>query len=378
MATGSQGIGVAILADRVALVHRLRLASGLVLFAFVLSHLLNHAVGLLSLAAATAVQGWFVAFWRALPVTAVLLGALALHFALALWAIYRRRILRMPAWEAVQIAVGLAIPPLLAGHLVGTRIAAELAGTQTAYAYVIWNILQDPLRVVLQFLLLLVAWTHGAIGLHFWLRLQDWYLASYRIWRGLAAAVPVLALAGFVLMGREVARLADDPVWLETMLRAAAPPAGPYRAALAGVRDWIWIGFATLVAATLAARQLRALVESRLARVQLHYPQRSIAISPGQTVLEASRSAGMTHVSVCGGRARCGSCRIVVGRGAEQLPAPSPTEARVLERLGVPGGVRLACQVRPAADLEVRPLLRRPPAGDSFSSYRHPLLDDSE
>src|SRR3989441_2438092 len=34
-----------------------------------------------------------------------------------------RRHLRMPAWEATQLVLGLAIPPLLASHIVGTRVA---------------------------------------------------------------------------------------------------------------------------------------------------------------------------------------------------------------------------------------------------------------
>ena len=44
-------------------------------------------------------------------------------------------------------------------------------------------------------------------------------------------------------------------------------------------------------------------------------------------------------------------------RGAEHLPPPSPEEARVLERVGAPPQVRLACQLRPTMPLEVIPLL---------------------
>src|SRR5262249_20324361 len=41
----------------------------------------------------------------------------------------------------------------------------------------------------------------------------------------------------------------------------------------------------------------------------------------------------------------------------ETLPAPEPLEARALERIHAGNGIRLACQVRPTADLSVTPLL---------------------
>jgi adenylate cyclase len=78
---------------------------------------------------------------------------------------------------------------------------------------------------------------------------------------------------------------------------------------------------------------------------------------PGATVLETLRANGIPHASVCGGRARCTTCRIHVGRGAESLPPPEPLEAKALARIGAMPGMRLACQVRPTRDLAVTPLL---------------------
>jgi adenylate cyclase len=43
--------------------------------------------------------------------------------------------------------------------------------------------------------------------------------------------------------------------------------------------------------------------------------------------------------------------------GAERLPAPNPTEAAALARIHAPAAVRLACQIRPAYSLTVRPLV---------------------
>jgi adenylate cyclase len=83
----------------------------------------------------------------------------------------------------------------------------------------------------------------------------------------------------------------------------------------------------------------------------------TVAVSPGTSLLEASRSAGIPHASVCGGRGRCSTCRIRVTRGAERLPPPAAGEARVLARIGATEDIRLACQVRPTHDVAVVPLL---------------------
>jgi adenylate cyclase len=80
-------------------------------------------------------------------------------------------------------------------------------------------------------------------------------------------------------------------------------------------------------------------------------------ILPGATVLEALRENGIPHASVCGGRARCTTCRILVTKGLDQLPEPSGLEARALARIGATPGMRLACQICPTADISVMPLL---------------------
>src|SRR5262249_45744842 len=70
---------------------RLRLASGLVLFAYLTTHYLNHALGLVSRQALDQGSEIFVFVWRN-PVGNVLLyGALTVHMLLALWALYQRR-----------------------------------------------------------------------------------------------------------------------------------------------------------------------------------------------------------------------------------------------------------------------------------------------
>jgi adenylate cyclase len=92
--------------------------------------------------------------------------------------------------------------------------------------------------------------------------------------------------------------------------------------------------------------------------VRISYPNgRHVSVSPGTSILEASRGAGIPHASVCGGRGRCSTCRVRIGAGARNLPPPSEAEAAVLKRISAAPSVRLACQTRPTGDVEATPLL---------------------
>src|SRR4029453_7387943 len=118
-------------------VRQLRLWAGLTLFAFVLTHLCNHALGLVSLEAMERARVWFLATWRSVPGSVLLSTAFTVHLLLGLWSLYQRRHLRMPAWEATQLGLGLVIPLLLAPHVIGTRVAGDLYDAVDSYARVL-------------------------------------------------------------------------------------------------------------------------------------------------------------------------------------------------------------------------------------------------
>jgi adenylate cyclase len=117
-------------------VRRLRLTTGLILFAFVTTHLVNHGLGLISLDAMEAGRWWFTAVWRSGPGTVLLYGAALTHIALAFLALYQRRHLRLPAADAWQLGLGLVLPVLLASHVVGTRVAHEMYGYEDSHSIV--------------------------------------------------------------------------------------------------------------------------------------------------------------------------------------------------------------------------------------------------
>ena len=113
------------------------LITGLILFLYVTTHLLNHTLGLISLEAMEAGRDIFLLIWRNPLGTLIIYGSILIHFALAIWALFRRRSLSMTFSEAAQLTFGISIRLLLAMHVMGTRVAHEIAGTTDNYAYVL-------------------------------------------------------------------------------------------------------------------------------------------------------------------------------------------------------------------------------------------------
>ncbi len=355
---------------------RLHLITGLVLFSYLLVHFGNHVLLLVSIDAADAMLGAVHPWITWAPVTALLMDAAAVHVALAMLALWRRRTLRFTGYEAAQYLLGFSLPLMLLPHIAGTRLPDSLYDANWGYyrnlLTVFW--LLDPWRGVTQAVLLLAAWGHACIGLRFWLRLQPW-AAPWRPALGVVALLlPTLALAGMLAGGNEVRlRLAGDPDFLPAVL-AARPPVA-VQAEIAGVVAWVRLGLVALVAGIFVARAARLLLHRRLGGVRIGYPNgRSITVPRGFSVLEASWMLGVPHASVCGGRGRCSTCRVRVQALPGALPPPAEAEARVLARVGAAPDVRLACQLRPNAALAVTPL-RDPalPAG-TLLRFRSPGL----
>jgi len=341
-------------------VRQLRLASGLVLFAYVASHLANHAAGIVSLEAAEALRKVFLVTWRTPVSTFLLYGALLVHFVLGLYAIYRRRTLAIPARELAQLTLGLAIPLLMLDHVKGTRVAFALYGQTDSYARVVWD-LWRPAEGLRQVAMLGAVWTHGCLGLHFLLRYRAWYPRYRTPLLLLAIALPALALFGFWSIGRELALLSRDQAWFAEHMAPLFTLTSPERGALKTIESAFEWAYGGVLGALVGAMVIRRVAE-RVGRtlVSVRYPGgRTVVVPRGFSVLEASRTGGIPHTSVCGGRGRCSTCRVRVLSAAGELPRPRTDEQRTLVRIGAPKDVRLACQLRPHGDLAVVPLVER-------------------
>jgi hypothetical protein len=117
------------------------------MFVYATCHLISHATGLFLLDSIERIgHDIILAPWRTPIGLSLLLAAFLTHLGLGLWALYRRRHLRMPAIEAWQLGLGLTIPLLLAPHVTDARLGVLLYGLEDSYfrvLYVFWVL--DPL-----------------------------------------------------------------------------------------------------------------------------------------------------------------------------------------------------------------------------------------
>jgi adenylate cyclase len=332
----------------------LRLVTGLVLAVYVVLHLLNLAAGLVSIDAMEGYRRVVTTLWYNPVIGILLYVSLLTHFLLALWSLYRRSNLRLKAWEAMQLTFGLLVLPLAAAHIIGTRLRAEIFHVEVTYEQVIALYWLQPWQGWRQVAVVLIVWLHMTLGLHYWLRLKPWYPAAVPYLYPAAVMIPVLALLSLWRNGLALEPLIESPTWIDRTLGPLQP-----QAAWAGhVENWALAAMAGLLLATLAARQVRRAIRSRYGSYRLSLDSgRRLAAPVGFTMLEAIRSAGIPHASVCGGRGRCTTCRVRINAGLETLHDPNDVERRALARIDAPGNVRLACQSRPRRDLSIVPLL---------------------
>jgi adenylate cyclase len=342
-----------------AIERRARHVTGLILFSFATTHFLNHACGLLRLDAMEAARLVLLWPWRTVIGQVLLYGSFAVHGGLGLYALYRRRHFRMPRGERWQLLLGLSIPTLFAAHAINVRLGTLLFGLDDSYPRVLtnlWFLAADPgPRMTQQFLLLLILWTHGCLGIAMWLRPKPWYPRWAPMLAVAITLLPVLAVLGIAEAGwQAVDAAAVEPQLFRNYVLAGTP----IGASLTDLRNWTLALYGALVIGVLTLRALRQRRERRDRPVVITYPAgRAVTVPHGFSVLEASRWAGIDHASICGGRGRCSTCRVLVTAGLEGLPPASALERTTLERIGAPARVRLACQLRPGRALAVIPLL---------------------
>src|SRR3984957_1677169 len=335
-------------------VRQVRLACGVVLFTYLVSHFLNHALGNISAEARAPGLYYHTVFWQFLPVAILLYTAALLHSGLGIWALYQRRQFRWNAIEPLQLVLGLSIPALIIAHIAGVRLGQSLFGQEKAYPqvfYAYWVVW--PYKMWLMYSVLLIAWIHGCIGLYFWLRMQSFYKRAAPFLLAAAILIPTLALLGLYQGGRSVVDDSTSAEWRTENLSPRHVGTVAEQDVLDDITTYFLIFYLGLVGLVLLARGARALNERRAGMISLSYGNgRTLRVPKGLSVLEASLRYNVPHASVCGGRARCSTCRIRVIGDCSRLPEPSQREAFVLNRVGASDpSIRLACQLRPETDL---------------------------
>jgi adenylate cyclase len=336
-------------------VRQIRLVCGLVLFAYLVSHFLNHALGNISLDALATGVHYHKQFWQFLPVAIMFYTAALVHAGLGIWALYERRQFRWKAMEPLQLVLGLSIPLLIVAHVTSIRLGQALFGQEKLYPQVLYAYwLVYPYRIWLTLAALIIAWIHGSIGLYFWLRMKAFFKRAAPFLLAAAVLVPTLALLGLYQGGRSVVKESASAEWRAANLAQDKIGTPEQADMLERIVDVLLIGYLGLLGFVVAARGVRALNERRRGMITLSYGNgRTIRVPKGLSVLEASLRHQVPHASVCGGRARCSTCRIRVIGDCTSLPVPSNREAFVLNRVGTGSdpAIRLACQLRPETDI---------------------------
>jgi len=332
---------------------QVRLVSGVILFAYLVSHFLNHALGNISLEALADGVYLHTLFWQFLPVTILFYAACLVHTGLGIWALYERRQFRWKAIEPLQLALGLSIPMLIIAHVIGIRLGQTLFGHERLYPqilflYWIWA----PWRIPMMLAVMTIAWVHGCIGLYLWLRMKAFYKRAAPFLLAAAVLVPTLSMLGFYQSGRMVIDLDSDEWRAETQSQRLIGTRAEAQT-LDRITDYFLFGYFGLIGIALLARGARAVNERRRGMINLSYGNgRTVRVPRGLSVLEASLRNNVPHASVCGGRARCSTCRIRIIGDHSDLPVPSQREAFVLGRVGTSDpSIRLACQLRPDCDI---------------------------
>ncbi|GGI31612.1 adenylate/guanylate cyclase domain-containing protein [Bradyrhizobium guangdongense] len=333
---------------------QVRLVCGIILFAYVVSHFLNHALGNISVDAMQAGVYYHVAFWQFLPVAIVFYTAALTHMGLGVYALYQRRQFRWRTIEPLQLLLGLSIPALVMAHVIGIRLGQMLYGHEKLYPQELYLFfVVAPARLWTMTILLIVAWVHGCIGIYFWLRLKPFFTRAAPYLLAAAVLIPTLALLGIYQGGRSVAADSEDGDWRKQNYTQREVGTFAQADTLDRITGALTISYIGLLGLALLGRGVRGWRERRGGMIALSYGNgKTVRVPKGLSVLEASLRHNVPHASVCGGRARCSTCRIRIIGDHGALPEPSQREAFVLARVGTADpSIRLACQLRPDCDL---------------------------
>ncbi len=344
---------------------------------FAATHLATLSLGLVSLDALETTRTLIGGFWHLPVISLVVPVALTLHVSGALGSVLRRVSLRMPAGEVTRAVFGLMIPLGLLGHLIATRLFFSLYDLEVSYA--LFFLLDQPVPLLFTVAMLALIWTHACIGLYYWLRLRRWFERLSHAFVGFVLIFPTLAILGTVNAARQATANAADPQWAAGLVQQLPMAPTELRGLIEPAYQICLLVWLSAVAVAFASRWLIIALKARHKTIQIQYSTgEKVMAFPGTSLLDTSRLARIDHVSVCGGRGRCSTCRVRIETGAETLAPPAVDEHRILERIGAPTHVRLACQTFPEGNVRIHPLVQKPPPPARVTARREITLSSEQ
>lgn len=92
---------------------------------------------------------------------------------------------------------------------------------------------------------------------------------------------------------------------------------------------------------------------------QIYYlpDERRVETDADESILAAALNAGIPHTNVCGGNARCSTCRVMILDGLEHCTPRTEKELALAGRLNFCPSIRLACQTKITGNVNLRRLV---------------------
>jgi adenylate cyclase len=84
---------------------------------------------------------------------------------------------------------------------------------------------------------------------------------------------------------------------------------------------------------------------------------RSVESEEGESILQTSLRLNIPHTHLCGGHARCSTCRIIILEGLENCSQRNDLEQNLANRLNFTPQIRLACQTNISGQVKLRRLV---------------------
>lgn len=238
-------------------IRQVRLVTGLVLFAYVISHFANHALGNVSLGAMDDGLYYHAVFWKSWPMTIVLYGSVAIHPGLGIWALYAHRHFRWTGVELTQLVFGLSIPVFIISHVIGVRLAASLFGHEKDYPQVFFAYwVYRPEMQWSMYAVLLVSWIHGCIGIYFWVRGKPYFKKIASLLLALAVILPTVSMLGLYQASRTVQVASTAPEWRAEILSREKIGTPAEQVTLEQISSYTLYGYFGLIGLALVARQI--------------------------------------------------------------------------------------------------------------------------
>ena len=348
------------------IIRQLRIYTGILLFFYSLTHLLNHSVNVISIEAADFVrENYFHFLWKNSIGYFLLYASLIIHIILGFYSILTKKSFKITGREWIQILFPVLALLVLLQHIGGGFILSRF-DVDIKYSLLYALLSSDPNELVagavLFSLMVIFIWVHGVIGIHGLLKFN--FKSYQRFMFGFKFIywfVPVGAILGFIAGLRETSVLATienlkgNENFIMSFFGAIPQEAFAY---LMPVEPYVMNNYPIFVLAVLVLSILNVVRSKYFGRVKISYPGgNEYTVPKGTTVLEASRLASIPHVSVCGGKGRCTTCRVKIVSGTDGIAAPNVHETKIIKRLGFDSDVRLACQLKVSKNLSVIPLI---------------------